>query len=105
MGLDTHVHLHFSAVEAHSSEQKTVSSPRVQSVQNFGVVNIHINIYACLCCFLFFPDEEIQSADAKETAIADHEETGDQSGVSTHAPLSTESEEKGSSGIDLHGEH
>ncbi|KAG2610394.1 hypothetical protein PVAP13_4KG098100 [Panicum virgatum] len=62
------------AVEAHSSEQKTVSSP----------------------------GEEIQSADAKETAIADHEETGDQSGVSTHAPLSTESEEKGSSGIDLH---
>ena len=48
---------------------------------------------------------EIQSAGVMDTAIADHEETGDQSGVSTHAPLSTESEEKGSSGIDLHGEH
>jgi hypothetical protein len=48
---------------------------------------------------------EIESADVKETAIADHEETGDQSGISTHAPLLTESGEKGSPGTDLRGEH
>ncbi|PAN25126.1 hypothetical protein PAHAL_4G277400 [Panicum hallii] len=46
---------------------------------------------------------EIESADVKETAIADHEETGDQSGISTHAPLLTESGEKGSPGTDLRG--
>ncbi|KAG2605134.1 hypothetical protein PVAP13_4NG113800 [Panicum virgatum] len=77
------------AVEAHGSEQKIVSSPGEEI--NSSEQQTKIDSVA-----------EIQSADVMDTAIADHEETGDQSGVSTHAPLSIESEEKGSSGIDLH---
>ncbi|KAK8455244.1 hypothetical protein SEVIR_4G112300v4 [Setaria viridis] len=77
-------------VEAHSSEQqKTASSPG--DGVNSSEKQIKLDSVA-----------EIETADVKETAIADHEETGDESGVSTHAPLLTESGEKGSPGTDLH---
>jgi hypothetical protein len=53
---------------------------------------------------------EIETAEVKETAIADHEETGDESGINTHAPLLTESGEKDfegekdhSTGINIEG--
>ncbi|RLN11323.1 chromatin structure-remodeling complex protein SYD-like isoform X2 [Panicum miliaceum] len=78
------------AVEAHSSEQKTISSPGDEI--NSSELQTKIDSIA-----------EIESADVKETAIADHEEAGDQSGISTHAPLLTESGGKGSPGTDLRG--
>ena len=48
---------------------------------------------------------EIETVGVKENAIADHEETGDQSGISMLAPLLAESGEKGSHGVELHGKH
>jgi hypothetical protein len=48
---------------------------------------------------------ETETVSVKENAIADHEETGDQSGVSIHAPLLAESGEKGSHGVELCGKH
>jgi len=48
---------------------------------------------------------EIETVGVKENAIADHEETGDQSGISMLAPLLAESGEKGSHGIELRGKH
>uniref|UniRef100_A0A804PWX0 Chromatin structure-remodeling complex protein SYD n=1 Tax=Zea mays TaxID=4577 RepID=A0A804PWX0_MAIZE len=60
-------------VEAHILEQKKTSSPEIETV---GV---------------------------KENVIADHKETGNNSGVSIHAPLLVESGQKASPGVELRG--
>ncbi|OEL37669.1 Chromatin structure-remodeling complex protein SYD, partial [Dichanthelium oligosanthes] len=78
--------------KAHSPEQKTASSPGDEV--NSSEQQTKMDSVA-----------EIETADVKDTAISDHEETCDQSGISTHAPLLTESEEKGSPGTYLHGKH
>jgi hypothetical protein len=46
---------------------------------------------------------EIETVGVKENVIADHKETGDNSGVSIHAPLLVESGQKASPGVELHG--
>ncbi|CAN6164379.1 unnamed protein product [Urochloa humidicola] len=77
-------------VEVHSSEQKTAYSPGDEV--NSSEQQTKIDSLA-----------EIEIAGVKETVIADSKETGDQSAISTQAPLLTESGEKGSPGMGSHG--
>lgn len=48
---------------------------------------------------------KIETVGIKDKDIADPEETGDQSGISIHAPLLFESGENGSPGAELSGKH
>ncbi|XP_021304222.1 chromatin structure-remodeling complex protein SYD isoform X6 [Sorghum bicolor] len=77
-------------VEAHNSEPKKASSPGDEIISSEQQAEIETIA-------------ETETVSVKENAIADHEETGDQSGVSIHAPLLAESGEKGSHGVELCG--
>ncbi|CAN6201890.1 unnamed protein product [Urochloa humidicola] len=77
-------------VEAHSSEQKTACSPGDEV--NVSEQQTKSDSLA-----------EIETACVKETVIDDSKEIGDQSGISTQAPLLIESGEKGSPGTGSHG--
>ncbi|AQK83719.1 Chromatin structure-remodeling complex protein SYD [Zea mays] len=76
-------------VEAHILEQKKTSSPgdEIKGSEQAKIESI----------------AEIETVGVKENVIADHKETGNNSGVSIHAPLLVESGQKASPGVELRG--